>query len=130
LPHLWWLRPPTPQHALWAAEQLLKAGPGALVLLWSESADERCLRRLQLACEQGHTLAILMRSSRWLSHNSCAALRCLLHVHNAQIQLQLYKCRGSHQRGQQLRWSPGRQQLEAIATQLHSSTLMPPVHTA
>lgn len=112
LPHLWCLRPPTPQHSLWAAEQLLKAGPGALVLLWNESADERCLRRLQLACEQGRTLAVLLRSSRWLSHNSCAAVRCLLETQAQTIWLMLCKCRGASRSGQRLRWSPRQQRLE------------------
>ena len=44
--------------ALWAAEQCLRSGSCGAVLCWPQQADDRALRRLQVAAETGQTLAL------------------------------------------------------------------------
>ena len=39
--------------ALWAAEQCLRSGSCGAVLCWPHKADDRALRRLQVAAETG-----------------------------------------------------------------------------
>lgn len=62
----------------WAAEQALRSGAAGAVLLWSESTEDRNLRRLQLAAEAGQALAFLYRSPAVLRQPSPAALRVVL----------------------------------------------------
>jgi hypothetical protein len=50
-----------PADALWAAEQCLRSGSCAAVLCWPERADDRALRRLQVAAETGQALAFACR---------------------------------------------------------------------
>ena len=47
--------------ALWAAEQCLRSGSCGAVLCWPKQADDRALRRLQIAAETGQTLAFAYR---------------------------------------------------------------------
>ena len=53
-----------PRDALWATEQCLRAGCLAAVLCWPRQADDRALRRLQVACESGQTLGFVLRDAR------------------------------------------------------------------
>ena len=48
--------------ALWAAEQCLRSGSCGAVLCWPHKADDRALRRLQVAAETGQTLAFAWRA--------------------------------------------------------------------
>ncbi|WP_312936284.1 translesion DNA synthesis-associated protein ImuA, partial [Pseudomonas sp.] len=48
-----------PDEVLWAAEQCLRSGSCAAVLCWPQRADDRALRRLQVAAETGQALAIV-----------------------------------------------------------------------
>ncbi len=47
--------------ALWAAEQCLRSGSCAAVLCWPQQADDRALRRLQVAAESGQALGFAYR---------------------------------------------------------------------
>ncbi|MCJ1887154.1 translesion DNA synthesis-associated protein ImuA [Pseudomonas sp. LA21] len=78
--------------ALWAAEQCLRSGSCGAVLCWPQQADDRALRRLQVAAETGQTLAIAYRSQREALNPSPAALRLALDANPAQ--LRVLKCRG------------------------------------
>ncbi|MEH6565119.1 MAG: translesion DNA synthesis-associated protein ImuA [Halopseudomonas sp.] len=78
--------------ALWAAEQCLRSGSCGAVLCWPERADDRALRRLQVAAEAGDTLAFVLRSQREAVNASPAALRLLLELQPPQ--LRVLKCRG------------------------------------
>lgn len=78
--------------ALWAAEQCLRSGSCGAVLCWPQQADDRALRRLQVAAETGQTLAIAYRSQREALNPSPAALRLALDATPAQ--LRVLKCRG------------------------------------
>lgn len=76
--------------ALWAAEQCLRSGSCGAVLCWPHKADDRALRRLQVAAETGQTLAFAWRALSEAINPSPAALR--LAVEPSQVRV--LKCRG------------------------------------
>ncbi|MCO8164987.1 translesion DNA synthesis-associated protein ImuA [Pseudomonas sp. 21LCFQ010] len=78
--------------ALWAAEQSLRSGSCGAVVCWLRQADDRSLRRLQVAAETGQTLAFAYRPLEEAINPSPAALR--LAVEAAPDQLRVLKCRG------------------------------------
>ena len=78
--------------ALWAAEQCLRSGSCGAVLCWPQKADDRALRRLQVAAETGQTLAFAYRPLREAVNSSPAALRLAVEAQPAQ--LRVLKCRG------------------------------------
>ena len=78
--------------ALWAAEQSLRSGSCGAVVCWLRQADDRSLRRLQVAAETGQTLAFAYRPLEEAINPSPAALR--LAVEAAPGQLRVLKCRG------------------------------------
>lgn len=78
--------------ALWAAEQCLRSGSCAAVLCWPERADDRALRRLQVAAETGDALAFACRPHQAALNPSPAALRIALDLRPAQWRV--LKCRG------------------------------------
>lgn len=78
--------------ALWAAEQSLRSGSCGAVLCWLPQADDRALRRLQVAAETGQTLAFAYRPLAQACNPSPAALR--LAVEAQPSQLRVLKCRG------------------------------------
>ncbi|QAY93056.1 translesion DNA synthesis-associated protein ImuA [Pseudomonas sp. ACM7] len=78
--------------ALWAAEQCLRSGSCGAVLCWPHKADDRALRRLQVAAETGSTLAFAYRSINEAINPSPAALRIAIDARPAQ--LRVLKCRG------------------------------------
>jgi len=69
------VRPATATEALWAAEQSLSSGVCAAVLLWLKGTDDRWLRRLKLAAEEGGALGVLFRPARHRFESSPASLR-------------------------------------------------------
>ncbi|WP_248798257.1 translesion DNA synthesis-associated protein ImuA [Pseudomonas sp. MWU13-2105] len=81
-----------PRDALWAAEQCLRSGSCGAVLCWPQQADDRALRRLQVAAETGQTLAFAYRSLAEAINPSPAALR--IAVEGRPAQLRVLKCRG------------------------------------
>ena len=82
----------TPREALWATEQCLRAGCCGAVLCWPAKADDRALRRLQVAAETGRALAFATRPLAAASQSSPAALRLAVEARPAQ--LRVLKCRG------------------------------------
>ncbi|MEN4949098.1 translesion DNA synthesis-associated protein ImuA [Pseudomonas proteolytica] len=76
--------------ALWAAEQCLRSGSCGAVLCWPRKADDRALRRLQVAAETGQTLAFAWRAMGEAINPSPAALRLAVEPH----QVRVLKCRG------------------------------------
>jgi hypothetical protein len=78
--------------ALWATEQCLRSGSCGAVLCWPHKADDRALRRLQVAAESGQTLAFAYRSLKAAANPSPAVLRVALEVNPPQ--LRVLKCRG------------------------------------
>jgi hypothetical protein len=82
----------TPRDALWAAEQCLRSGACAAVLCWPLQADDRALRRLQVAAETGRSLAFAFRPFKAAHNPSPAALRVAIDAEPRQ--LRVLKCRG------------------------------------
>ncbi len=80
----------TPRDALWAAEQCLRSAACAAVLCWPQQADDRALRRLQVAAETGQCLGFAFRDARQARNPSPAPLR--LHLQDGQVRV--LKCRG------------------------------------
>lgn len=78
--------------ALWAAEQALRSGCCGAVLCWPHQADDRALRRLQVAAETGQTLAFAYRPLHEAVNPSPAALRLTVDAQPAQVRI--LKCRG------------------------------------
>ncbi|WP_305804526.1 translesion DNA synthesis-associated protein ImuA [Stenotrophomonas sp. YIM B06876] len=83
---------PQLRDALWAAEQCLRSGSCAAVLCWPQLADDRALRRLQVAAESGQTLGFACRPLPAVRNPSPAALRIAIDAQPAQ--LRVLKCRG------------------------------------
>lgn len=92
------VHPRTLEEALWAMEQALRSGTSAAVLAWVEQTDERRIRRLQLAAEEGGCWGILFRPLHARIHNSPAALRlCLVSEHDG-ARIEVIKGRGGRPR--------------------------------
>ncbi len=87
------VEPPEPSQTLWAAEQLLRAGAGA-VLSWSRTSDLQVLRRLQLAAEASDNLALLYRPASASRGFSPTALRLRVWRERGAAQVEILKCRG------------------------------------
>jgi hypothetical protein len=81
------------QDVLWAMEQCLRSASCAAVLAWPQQADDHALRRLQVAADSGHALAVVFRARRHLMQASPAALRLELEA-LPQTRVWVRKCRG------------------------------------
>jgi len=82
-----------PRDALWASEQCLRAGCLSAVLSWPMQADDRALRRLQVAADTGGVMGFVFRDVRAERNPSPAALR--IAIDNAPTRLRVIKCRGA-----------------------------------
>ncbi|UCR84069.1 translesion DNA synthesis-associated protein ImuA [Pseudomonas chlororaphis] len=91
--------------ALWAAEQCLRSGSCGAVLCWPQQADDRALRRLQVAAETGQTLAFAYRPLKEAINPSPAALRIAVEARPAQ--LRILKCRGGLAHAAPIAFAPG-----------------------
>lgn len=86
-----------PREALWAAEQCLRSGACGAVLCWPAKADDRALRRLQVAAEAGQCLGLAFRASRESRNPSPAALRIAIESGgDGAPRLRVLKCRGAN----------------------------------
>lgn len=90
--------------APWALEQCLRSQACAAVLGWLPRADDRCLRRLQVAAETGHALGFLFRPEAATRNPSPAALR----LHLQPGLLRVLKCRGGVAPARAFALSPAR----------------------
>jgi hypothetical protein len=94
LKHLLVAKPPNEADAWWTAEQALRSGACAALLAWLRAADERRMRRLQLAAETGHAWGVLFRHARAAQDRSPAALRLLLEPSTEGLAVSILKRRG------------------------------------
>lgn len=92
--------------SLWSAEQCLRAGACAAVLLWPRQVDDRALRRLQVAAESGQSIGFVCRDARHAEQSSPVALRLRLHVRPSEIEV--LKCRGAAPPTQRIPFADGR----------------------
>lgn len=81
------------KEAAWAAEQCLRSGACAAVLCWPRTADDRVLRRLQVAAEAGRACGFVFRPAQAAANPSPAALRLSIETTPAR-QVRVLKCRG------------------------------------
>lgn len=79
-----------PKQALWATEQCLRSAACAAVLCWPHQADDRSLRRLQVAADSGQCLGFVFREAQAARNPSPASLR--LQLDHGQVRV--LKCRG------------------------------------
>lgn len=87
-------KPSSTEDAWWAAEQALRSGACGALLAWLREADERRMRRLQLAAETGHSWGVLFRHARAAGSRSPAALRLLLEPAAEGLAVHILKRRG------------------------------------
>jgi hypothetical protein len=90
-------------HALWAAEQCLRSGSCAAVVLWPATVDDRALRRLQVAAEAGQALGFAIRDSQAAVNPSPAALRIAISLQPSGWSI--LKCRGGLPPARPVAWS-------------------------
>lgn len=91
---------------LWTLEQSLGSGACDVVLGWVRHAQQRQIRRLQLAAERGRTLGVLFRPRRAAREASAAVLRLSVEPCPAGVRLTLLKGRSAHRGVLELPW-PG-----------------------
>jgi hypothetical protein len=94
LPRVLWIDAADDEDGRWAAEQTLREGAAGAVLLWSSAAADRPLRRLQLAAEEGQSLAFIYRPAVTLHNSSPAALRIVLRPAAGALGVEVLKARG------------------------------------
>lgn len=94
LARLWWITARSERQRLWAAEQSLRSGVCAAVLMWPQKIDSNALRRLQLAAESAKTLALCFRPEHELAQASHAPIRLHLQARASAWSIELIKCRG------------------------------------
>jgi hypothetical protein len=87
-------QPQSPADAWWAAEQALRSGACEAVLAWLKAPDERRMRRLQLAAEDGRVWGVLFRPARAAQERSPAALRLHLKPAANGLAVHILKRRG------------------------------------
>jgi cell division inhibitor SulA len=77
---LLWVRPKSPEDALWATEHAAKSGHCSTVLAWLDESKltPKDIRRLKLATRRGEALTVLFRPDDAAQHQSMAELRILL----------------------------------------------------
>ncbi|MBY4672284.1 translesion DNA synthesis-associated protein ImuA [Burkholderia multivorans] len=85
---------PRTADALWAAEQALRAGTCAAVLLWQSNVRADALRRLNLAAQSGSALFFLFRPAAAARDASPAPLRLALAPKRDGIEITFVKRRG------------------------------------
>ncbi len=88
------VHPRADMDAQWAVEQALRSGTCGAVLAWSRLANERSLRRLQLAAEAGNAWGVLFRSTWAASQSSPAALRLRVEPLPGATEVRILKRRG------------------------------------
>jgi hypothetical protein len=82
------------KHRWWAAEQVLRANSAGALLFWPGSLGEQRLRRLQLAAQEGETLAFVFARTARAAQPSPAPLRIRLSPAVARLRVDVFKRRG------------------------------------
>ncbi|MGH8050385.1 MAG: translesion DNA synthesis-associated protein ImuA [Arenimonas sp.] len=95
-----------PKEATWAMEQALRSGSCGAVLGWPQKADDKSLRRLQVAAETGDTLGFAFRAIAAAQNPSPAPIRISLKGTSKLPELRLIKCRGANAPMHAITYSP------------------------
>jgi cell division inhibitor SulA/protein ImuA len=94
LEYLTVVRAPGRRDALWAAEQVLRAGACHALLAWLARVRYVELRRLAVAAESSPGLTLLFRSPAAASESSPAVLRLALEEREGRLEAKILKRRG------------------------------------
>jgi cell division inhibitor SulA/protein ImuA len=86
--------PATVRETLWATGQILRSGACGAVLAWLATAKYAELRHLQLAAEEGRSVAALLRPARAALEASPAPLRLALAPAGRQLAIDILKRHG------------------------------------
>ncbi|MFO1304420.1 MAG: translesion DNA synthesis-associated protein ImuA [Burkholderiales bacterium] len=97
----------TPQDALWAFEQSLRAPECGAAFAWLGTQDERVLRRLQVAARDGRTWGTLWRRPGVRGGAIAAPLRLALSRQEGRLAVRVLKRRGAELAGKLLLDLPG-----------------------
>ncbi|MGE5089140.1 MAG: translesion DNA synthesis-associated protein ImuA [Candidatus Levyibacteriota bacterium] len=81
--------------ALWACEQALRAPECGAAFAWTNTRDERVLRRLQVAAREGRTWGVLWRRPGQHASATAAPLRLALAPHEGRLAVRVLKRRGA-----------------------------------
>ncbi|MFM0085017.1 translesion DNA synthesis-associated protein ImuA [Paraburkholderia sediminicola] len=92
--HVRVLRAEKTADALWAAEQVLRAGTCAALIFWQTHVRPESLRRLHLAAQASDTLFFMMRPLATASDASPAPLRLAIRPARDGVNLEFVKRRG------------------------------------
>ena len=84
----------TPQEALWAFDQALRAPECGAAFAWLPERDERVLRRLAVAAREGRTWGVLWRRPGIRAQAIAAPLRLALEAQDGQLAVSVLKRRG------------------------------------
>ena len=84
----------SPQEALWAFEQALRAPECGAAFAWLPERDERVLRRLAVAAREGRTWGVLWRRPGVRARAVSAALRLGLQADEGRLAVHVLKRRG------------------------------------
>ena len=79
---------------VWAVEQMARSKAFCGFVVWSNTLDDRALRRLQLAAESAGCPVFVYRPLRQASQRSPAALRLAISGNRDGQRLEVLKCRG------------------------------------
>ncbi|MCB1735555.1 MAG: translesion DNA synthesis-associated protein ImuA [Gammaproteobacteria bacterium] len=90
------IHPRAETDVLWSLEQALRSGTCGAVLGWVGKADDRALRRLQLAAAEGDSWGVLFRPASVAADPSPAALRLLLKPDQQGVSVNVLKRRGGN----------------------------------
>lgn len=90
------LNPVSTADALWAAEQILRAGTAGALLIWQSQVRTDALRRLHLAAQRAETLVFMFRPMAAAASTSPAPLRLSLEPAPGGINAAFVKRRGPH----------------------------------
>jgi len=88
------VRPADRDDSLWAAEQALRSGACGAVIFWLPGDEYGWLRRLQMAAEAGHAMAVLFRSTAAERLSTPAHLRVMLSRERGALEVRIPKRRG------------------------------------
>lgn len=78
--------------SLWAMEKVLRNPGCGIAMSWPQKINDKAMRRLQLAAQEGKSLGFIFRDYQVAS--SPATLRISLKIVNDQLQVELLKARG------------------------------------
>ena len=101
-----WVQPDRTSDGLWTAEQCLKSGGFAAVLLWQTHCRNESLRRLNVAASDGSSVFFLFRPIAAAQDPSPAPLRLTIRPAQGGVQIDVVKRRGPTREGLFLPLSP------------------------